>query len=81
MTQASFEELAEFAGNRTELYDKLATVLDLPALTPVVTLDYLYEIIKPRSSYFKIEREKTRTLPIVNYKRRFDAKQTLKVLE
>ncbi len=46
-----------------------------------MSLDYLKALIKPDAPYYKITRDNTRTLPITNYKRRFDAKKTLKILE
>ena len=79
--EVSLSNLAEYAGDRTELYAKLSTVLDLPILTPAVTLDYLKSLIMINCPVFKITREETRTLPIINYRRRFDAKATLKILE
>ena len=56
-------------------------VLDLPYLSPVVNLDYLRALLKKNCPYFKITREETRTLPSSKYRRRFDSKKTLQILE
>ena len=80
-TEVSLAQLAQYAGNRVELYQKLSTVLDLPTLCPAITLDYLKSLLLPDCPYFTITREETRMLPQANYKRRFDAKETLKILE
>ena len=56
--------MAKFAANRTELYMKLSSKLDLPDLTPAVSLEYLKFLLKLNSPVFKITREETRTLPI-----------------
>jgi hypothetical protein len=74
-------KIAEYASNRTELYEKLSKVYDLPNLNGVVSLDYLKELINKDSKYFKIKRKLTRTLPVKNYRKVFDSKDTLKVLK
>ena len=38
--------LSEYAGNRTELHEKLNKVLDMPTLGAAISLDYLKELIK-----------------------------------
>ena len=43
--------------DRTELYEKLTKQLDLPVLGAAITLDYLKELLKANSAYFKITRE------------------------
>ena len=55
--EVSLHDLASYAGNRTELYAKLSAVLDLPALTPVVSLDYLKSLLFANCPIFKITRE------------------------
>ena len=69
------------AANREELYNKLCMVLDLPQLGPAISLDYLKTLLEVNCPYLKITREQTRTLPIMNFKRRYDTKKTLQVLE
>jgi hypothetical protein len=73
--------LSYYAGNRTELYEKLSKILDMPALNGAISLDYLKELIKKDSPYFKVERSQTRVLPIKNYRRCFDSKDILTNVE
>ena len=56
-------------------------IYDLPLLSPAVNLDYLKELIKNDCKYFKVTRDSTHPLPVKNYRRKFDARKTLKVLE
>ena len=50
-------------------------------MSGAITLDYLKDILKVKSSYFKIKREQTRTLGLAGVKKKFDAKKTLEILE
>jgi len=59
----------------------LSKVLDLPVLGGAISLDYLKSLISTDSPYFKVERDKTRPLPIKNFRRCFDGKETFKILE
>jgi len=45
----SLKQLANYAGNRVELYEKLSTIYDLPVLGPAISLDYLKELLKAKS--------------------------------
>lgn len=63
------------------MYQKLSKVIDLPVLGACISLDYLKELLKKNCKYFYITREKTRTLPIKNFRRCFDGKQTFNILE
>jgi len=73
--------LAKYAGNREELYEKLSRKLDLPILGPAISLDYLKSLLKLNSPYFRIYRSQTRPLGMMKYRKRFDAKKTLILLE
>jgi len=75
------KEISEYAGSRTELYEKLSKHLDLPIIGPCISLDYLKLLLQYNCPYFKITREMTRTLPIKNFRKQFDAKKTLEILE
>ena len=75
------KQLAEYAGSREELYERLSRKLDLPVDGPAVSLDYLKSLLRHPCPYFKIERDKTRTLGIKKFRKRFDAKETLTILE
>ena len=76
-------EIASYAGSRVELYSKLSLIWDLPHLSPQVDLHYIRSLLLPtvKCPYFRIKRSDTRTLPDLKYRRRFDAKETLKLLE
>ena len=63
------------------MYEKLIKKLDLPALGPAVSLDYLTDLCLSNSKYFKIYRKDTRKLGLTKYRKRFDSKKTLKSLE
>ncbi len=54
--QLKLLDIAQKAPNRRKLYDIIQKVYDLPNFGPVITTDYLKEIVKPESKYLKIMR-------------------------
>jgi len=76
--------VAQKAPNRRKLYDILQKVYDLPNFGPMVTTDYLREIMQEDSMYLKVKREATYTIP-KGTRRNFHSIETLhwliKVLE
>ena len=52
----------------------------MPNFSPAVTTEYLNEIIKPDSNYFKVSRKETHTIP-KGTKRNFSALETFELLE
>ena len=56
-------EVAQKAPNRRKLYDILQKVYDLPNFGPMITTDYLREIMKEESLFLKVKRDETHTIP------------------
>ena len=59
----SLFEVAQKAPNRRKLYDALQKVYDLPNYGPMITTDYLREIMKANSRFIKVKRSDTHTIP------------------
>ena len=59
----SLLEVAQKAPNRRKLYDALQKAYDLPNYGPMITTEYLREIMKSDSRYIKVKREETHTIP------------------
>ena len=78
--KVSLKDITEYASSRTELYDKLSKVYDLPICNSTLTLNYLKTLITNPCPYFKIKRTKTRPLPDKSWKC-FDSRDTLRSLE
>ena len=62
-SQLQLLEVAQKAPNRRKLYDILQKVYDLPNYGPMITTDYLREIMKAKSKFIKVKREETHTIP------------------
>jgi len=75
-SQLQLLEVAQKAPNRRKLYDILQKVYDLPNYGPMITTDYLREIMKAESKYLKVKREETHTVP-KGVKRNFGSIDTL----
>jgi len=73
-------DLSKMAANRSELYEKICPVYDIPKLTPSVSLDYLKEILKTKSKFLKVPRNRTHPIPHSEVKR-FKALDTYVLLE
>jgi hypothetical protein len=73
-------EIASKAPNRRKLYDLIQKVYDLPNYGPSITTEYLQEIKNTDSSYLKVKRSQTHTIP-KGSKRNFTAFDTFNELE
>ena len=72
-------EVAQKAPNRRKLYDILQKVYDLPNFGPAVTTEYLREIMRKNSSFLKVKREQTHTIP-KGTRRNYNSIETLHML-
>ena len=57
------KELSSKASTRKKLYRIVQKVYDLPNFGPVMSQEYLAELIKPECRYLKVLRSQTNTVP------------------
>ena len=59
----NLKELSSKASTRKKLYQIIQKVYDLPNFGPVISQEYLSELIKPECKYLKVLRSETHTIP------------------
>ena len=59
----NLKDIMDRAGTRRRCYNIVQKVYDLPNFGPVITQDYLAELIKPVCSLLRVKRSKTHTIP------------------